>query len=130
MLADWVASIGLTGTGYLFVLVCIFLIAGMFMDTTVAMTLLIPLFAPQALAQGIDPVHLGVVLCFNLCVGLITPPLGKCLVVVAALTELNYWRLAYVALPFVAVQILLLLALAYWPDLSLTVPRLAGFSVN
>lgn len=130
MLADWVASIGLTGTGYLFVLVCIFLIAGMFMDTPVAMTLLIPLFAPQALAQGIDPVHLGVVLCFNLCVGLITPPLGKCLVVVAALTELNYWRLAYVALPFVAVQILLLLALAYWPDLSLTVPRLAGFSVN
>ncbi|WP_425537477.1 TRAP transporter large permease subunit [Phaeobacter gallaeciensis] len=130
MLADWVASIGLTGTGYLFVLVCIFLIAGMFMDTPVAMTLLIPLFAPQALAQGIDPVHLGVVLCFNLCVGLITPPLGKCLVVVAALTELNYWRLAYIALPFVAVQILLLLALVYWPDLSLTVPRLAGFSVN
>lgn len=130
MLADWVASIGLAGTGYLFFLVFIFLIAGMFMDTPVAMTLLIPLFAPQALAQGIDPVHLGVVLCFNLCVGLITPPLGKCLVVVAALTELNYWRLAYVALPFVAVQILLLLALAYWPDLSLTVPRLAGFYVD
>ncbi|MGR3804445.1 TRAP transporter large permease [Marinibacterium profundimaris] len=130
MLADWVESIGLTGPRYLFFLVGIFLIAGMFMDTPVAMTLLIPLFAPQALAQGIDPVHLGVVLCFNLCVGLITPPLGKCLVVVAALTELNYWRLAYAALPFVAVQILLLLALAYWPELTLTVPRLAGFSVN
>ncbi|MEQ6250368.1 TRAP transporter large permease [Sulfitobacter sp. HNIBRBA3233] len=130
MLAEWVESIGLTGTRYLFFLVGIFLIAGMFMDTPVAMTLLIPLFAPQALAQGIDPVHLGIVLCFNLCVGLITPPLGKCLVVVAALTELNYWRLAYAALPFVVVQILLLLALAYWPELSLTVPRLAGFSVN
>lgn len=129
-LADWVESIGLTGTRYLFFLIGVFLIAGMFMDTPVAMTLLIPLFAPQALAQGIDPVHLGVVLCFNLCVGLITPPLGKCLVVVAALTNLNYWRLAYTALPFVAVQILLLLALAYWPGLSLAVPRLAGFSVN
>lgn len=129
-LANWVESIGLTGTRYLFFLIGVFLIAGMFMDTPVAMTLLIPLFAPQALAQGIDPVHLGVVLCFNLCVGLITPPLGKCLVVVAALTNLNYWRLAYAALPFVAVQILLLLALAYWPELSLAVPRLAGFSVN
>ncbi|MDN3722255.1 TRAP transporter large permease subunit [Roseibium salinum] len=100
------------------------------MDTPVALTLLIPLFVPQAVAQGIDPVHLGIVLCFNLCIGLITPPLGKCLVVVAALTRLNYWRLAYATLPFIAVQVLLLLALAYWPSISLTLPRLTGFSVN
>jgi len=129
-LANWVESIGLTGTRYLFFLVGIFLIAGMFMDTPVALSLLIPLFAPQALAQGISPIHLGIVLCFNLCVGLITPPLGKCLVVVSALTNLNYWRLAYTALPFVAVQVLLLMALAYWPEISLFVPRLVGFSVE
>lgn len=129
-LANWVESIGLTGTRYLFFLVGIFLIAGMFMDTPVALSLLIPLFAPQALAQGINPIHLGIVLCFNLCVGLITPPLGKCLVVVSALTNLNYWRLAYTALPFVAVQVLLLMALAYWPEISLFVPRLVGFSVE
>lgn len=129
-LADWVESIGLTGPRYLFFLVGIFLLAGMFMDTPVALSLLIPLFAPQALEQGINPIHLGIVLCFNLCVGLITPPLGKCLVVVAALTNLNYWRLAWTALPFVVVQVLLLLALAYWPELSLSVPRLAGFSVD
>lgn len=129
-LAGWVESIGLTGNRYLFFLIAIFLIAGMFMDTPVALTLLIPLFAPQALEQGINPIHLGIVLCFNLCVGLITPPLGKCLVVVSALTELNYWRLAYTALPFVAVQILLLLALAQWPEITLAVPRMAGFSVE
>ena len=129
-LAGWVASFGLTGTKYLFFLLCIFLVAGMFMDTPVALTLLIPLFAPQALEQGSNPTHLGIVLCFNLCVGLITPPLGKCLVVVSALTNLNYWRLAYTALPFVAVQVLLLFALAYWPELCLWLPRLAGVSVD
>ncbi|WP_375568850.1 TRAP transporter large permease [Seohaeicola saemankumensis] len=129
-LAGWVDSFGLTGTKYLFFLMAVFLIAGMFMDTPVALTLLIPLFAPQALEQGISPIHLGIVLCFNLCVGLITPPLGKCLVVVAALTNLNYWRLAYTALPFIAVQVLVLLALVYWPSLSLALPRLFGFSVN
>ncbi len=129
-LAEWVDTFGLTGTSYLFFLVGIFLIAGMFMDTPVALTLLIPLFVPQALEQGISPIHLGIVLCFNLCVGLITPPLGKCLVVVSALTQLNYWRLAYAVLPFIAVQILLLLALVNWPGLSLAVPRLFGFSVN
>ncbi|MBJ7536562.1 TRAP transporter large permease [Marinomonas transparens] len=129
-LAGWVESFGLTGTQYLFFLVGIFLIAGMFMDTPVALTLLIPLFAPQALEQGISPIHLGVVLCFNLCVGLITPPLGKCLVVVSALTKLNYWRLAYAVLPFIFVQILLLMALVYWPSISLFVPSLFGFSVK
>lgn len=129
-LANWVEAFGLTGTNYLFFLVAIFLIAGMFMDTPVALTLLIPLFAPQALEQGISPIHLGIVLCFNLCVGLITPPLGKCLVVVSALTSLNYWRLAYASLPFVVVQVLLLLALVYWPAISLTIPGLFGFSVN
>ena len=58
-LATWVDSFGLTGTKYLFFLVAIFLIAGMFMDTPVALTLLIPLFAPQALEQGISPIQLG-----------------------------------------------------------------------
>lgn len=129
-LAEWVDAFGLTGTKYLFFLVGIFLIAGMFMDTPVALTLLIPLFVPQAMEQGISPIQLGIVLCFNLCVGLITPPLGKCLVVVSALTNLNYWRLAYAALPFIAVQVLMLLSLVLWPEISLTLPRLFGFSVN
>lgn len=129
-LADWVETFDLTGTKYLFFLVVIFLIAGMFMDTPVALTLLIPLFAPQALEQGISPIHLGIVLCFNLCVGLITPPLGKCLVVVSAMTNLNYWRLAYTVLPFIAVQIFVLMALVYWPAISLYLPTLFGYSVN
>ena len=129
-LATWVSDFGLTGTKYLFFLAFIFLIAGMFMDTPVALTLLIPLFAPQALEQGISPIHLGIVLCFNLCIGLITPPLGKCLVVVSALTSLNYWRLARATLPFIVVQIVLLIALIYFPAISLTLPKLFGFSVN
>lgn len=129
-LAAWVEGFGLTGSQYLLFLIGIFLIAGMFMDTPVALTLLIPLFAPQALAQGIDPVHLGIILCFNLCIGLITPPLGKCLIVVSALTSLNYWRLAYATLPFIVLQISLLLLMALVPEISLWLPRLLGFNVN
>ncbi|MEZ5676381.1 MAG: TRAP transporter large permease [Thalassovita sp.] len=130
ILSGWVEQLGLTGTKFLFFLLLIFLVAGMFMDTPVAMTLLIPLFVPQAIAQGINPVHLGIVLCFNLCIGLITPPLGKCLVVVSAMTNTNYWRLAAATLPFIAVQLLVLLALAYWPQISLSLPHLAGFSAK
>ena len=129
-LARWTDGLGLTGTRYLLFLTGLFLVAGMFMDTPVALTLLIPLFAPQALAQGIDPVHLGVVLCFNLCIGLITPPLGKCLVVVSALTSVNYWRLALTTLPFIAVQIVLLLILVLVPGLTLYLPHLFGLGAQ
>ena len=73
------------GNNDLLFLMVVFLIVGMFMDTPVALTLLVPLFAPQALAQDINPVHLGILLCFNLCIGLITPPMGGCLMVVVVM---------------------------------------------
>jgi tripartite ATP-independent transporter DctM subunit len=125
-LAGWVDAFGLSGTEYLLALVLLFLVAGMFMDTPVALTLLVPLLAPTAIDRGVDPVHLGIVLCFNLCIGLITPPLGKCLVVVAAITRIDYWRLAIATLPFVAVQIATLLLLVFFPQITLTLPRLLG----
>jgi len=128
--ARWVASIGLTGFGFVLFLMVIFLVAGMVMDTTVAITLLVPLLATQAVAQGVDPVHLGIIICLNLCIGLITPPLGKCLVVVSAITSLKYWQLARAAMPFILVQIALLFVLARFPEITLALPRALGFSVN
>ncbi|MBT6384865.1 MAG: TRAP transporter large permease, partial [Alphaproteobacteria bacterium] len=69
MLADLVTGAGLSGLQYLFVMNVVFLVAGMIMDIPVALTLLVPIMAPLALSQGIDPTHLGIVLCFNLCIG-------------------------------------------------------------
>lgn len=126
-LARWVEAFGLTGFSFLLFLMAIFLVVGMFMDTTVAVTLMVPLFAVQAINQGVDPVHLGILICLNLCIGLITPPLGKCLVVVAALTSLNYWKLAWAATPFILAQIALLFLIAYFPQLTLALPRAVGF---
>jgi tripartite ATP-independent transporter DctM subunit len=130
ILSGWVENLGLTGTKYLLCLVGVFLLAGMIMDTPVALTLLIPLFAPTAIEQGINPVHLGIVLCFNLCIGLITPPLGKCLVVISAIVKLNYWRLAMAVIPFILVQILVLILLTVIPEISLFLPKLLGFKLN
>ena len=130
ILSGWVENLGLTGTKYLLCLVGVFLLAGMIMDTPVALTLLIPLFAPTAIEQGINPVHLGIVLCFNLCIGLITPPLGKCLVVISAIVKLNYWRLAMAVIPFILVQILVLILLTLIPDICLFLPKLLGFKLN
>lgn len=122
-----VEALGLGPTGYMLVLNVIFLIAGMVLDIPVALALLVPLLAPVALANGADPVHLGIILCFNLCIGLVSPPLGGCLLVVSTVTGVNYWRLARAIIPFVLVQIAVLFLLIEFPILSLFLPRAFGF---
>lgn len=118
----------LSGVSFLLLVNVIFFIAGMFMDVPMALALLVPLFGPAAVAQGIDPTHLGVVLCLNLTMGLITPPLGNCMVVVAAISGENYWDLVKATLPFVLVEVVVLLIITLVPWLSLMLPGLLGLS--
>ncbi len=125
-IAAWVDDMGLGPLHYMILLNIIFLVAGMVLDIPVALALLVPLLAPVAIAQGADPVHLGIILCFNLCIGLISPPLGGCLLVVSTVTGLNYWRLARAVMPFFLVQIVVLMVLVWVPEISLWLPRQMG----
>jgi tripartite ATP-independent transporter DctM subunit len=123
-----VNELGLTGMRYLLLVNLIFLAAGMVMDVPMALALLVPIFAPTAIAQGVDPIHLGVILCLNLTIGLVTPPIGACLMVISAIARENYWALARETLPFVFIEIVVLIAITFFPDLVLFVPRLMGLS--
>ncbi|SDJ17978.1 TRAP transporter large permease [Lutimaribacter saemankumensis] len=125
-ISDMVAHLGLGPVGYMLAMNVIFLVAGMVLDIPVALALLVPLLAPVALEQGADPVHLGIVLCFNLCIGLVSPPMGGCLLVVSAVTGVNYWKLARAVIPFVLTQIAVLALLISVPGLSLWLPRAFG----
>ena len=129
-IAGLITDIGLGPMGYLLALNLLFIIVGMIMDIPVALALLVPLLAPVALEQGADPVHLGIVICFNLCIGLVTPPLGGCLLVVSAVTGTNYWKLARAILPFVFVEIGVLLVLILVPEITLAIPRAMGLAGN
>ncbi|MCC0013292.1 MAG: TRAP transporter large permease [Hoeflea sp.] len=122
MVMDW----GLGPTDYMLAMNVIFLLAGMVLDIPVALALLVPLLAPVALEQGADPVHLGIILCFNLCIGLVSPPMGGCLLVVSTVTGVNYWKLARAVIPFVLVQIAVLALLIRIPALSLALPHAFG----
>ena len=118
---------GLTGVYFLLLINLIFLIAGMFMDVPMALALFVPLFGPAAVAQGVDPIHLGIILCLNLTMGLITPPLGGCLIVVSTISGENYWSLALATLPFIIVEIAVLIVITLVPAISLYLPRALGF---
>jgi tripartite ATP-independent transporter DctM subunit len=119
-------ALNLNGVSFLLLINVIFFIAGMFMDVPMALALLVPLFGPAAVAQGINPIHLGIVLCLNLTMGLITPPLGNCLIVVSAISGENYWSLVAETLPFVLIEVVVLLVITLVPKLSLLIPGLLG----
>jgi tripartite ATP-independent transporter DctM subunit len=126
MLGAFIGDMGLTATGYLVVLNIIFLLAGMVMDVKAAVALLGPLLIPPAIALGVDPVHMGILVGFNLTVGLLTPPLGGVLLILSTVVNIGYWRLVRAVMPFLLVELILLAVLIYVPALSLSLPRYLG----
>ncbi|MCE8553411.1 TRAP transporter large permease [Ruegeria pomeroyi] len=121
-----ITDLGLGPVGFMLAMNLLFILAGMFLDIPMALALLVPLVAPVALANGADPVHLGIVICFNLTIGLVSPPMGGCLLIVSTVTGLNYWTLARAVIPFVLVEILVLGVLVFVPEISLYLPRAFG----
>ena len=125
-IAAFVQSFGLTGMSYLLLLMVVFLVLGMFVDTVLCLTLVAPLLVPVAIAQGADPVALGMMVCLNLTMGLITPPLGGAIMMVASITGQNYWALCKRIMPFVLAELVVLVLIVVFPELSLAVPRWMG----
>lgn len=97
----------------------VLLIAGCFLDSTSALYIFTPLFAPVALALGIDPIHLGVVMIFNLAIGLFTPPVGVNLYVACGIGDIKIEDITKGVLPLVLAEIVMLLIITYVPAISL-----------
>lgn len=102
----------------------VLLVVGMFMESIVAMLLLVPILVPAALALGIDPIQLGVVFVFNLMIGTVTPPVGVVLFITAQVARIPFEAVTRAVLPFLVPLFLVLLATAYWPPLTTALPAL------
>lgn len=126
MIVRTVERAELSGVSYLLLVSLVLFAAGMVMDISMALVLLVPLLIPAAIATGADPVHVGVITCLNLTLGLISPPFGGCLMVVSASSGVSYARLSRAILPFIAVELVALIILILVPDLTLYLPRLTG----
>lgn len=126
-IAAIIEAVGVGGVGYLLVITLFFLFVGMVMDNMMAMVLLVPLLVPAAIAGGADPVHVGVVVCLNLTIGLISPPVGGVLMVVSAMSGVSYLRLARAVLPLFVLLVIMLFILVLVPEITLYIPRQAGF---
>jgi TRAP-type C4-dicarboxylate transport system permease large subunit len=75
---------------------------------------------------GVDPVHFAIIMCVNLTIGLATPPMGLLLFVTASVAKERVENIVRALLPFLAVEILVIFVITYFPSLVLTLPRLLG----
>ncbi|WNL38661.1 TRAP transporter large permease [Halomonas sp. PAMB 3232] len=110
----------------LLLLSAITFVTGMFMEEVSALMLLTPIFAPVAMMAGIDPVHLGVIITLNITIALITPPLGACVFVAAAVSKLEIVSLFKTIWPFVLLAVFVLVLLIVFPTLTLWLPNALG----
>jgi tripartite ATP-independent transporter DctM subunit len=106
-----------------FVLIC-----GLFIDTLPAVIILVPVLAPLSEQFGIHPLHFAMAIVLNLTIGLITPPVGGVLFVMASVARLRLEKLAKAVLPLLAAELVVLLAVVLWSPLSTTVPGWFGYT--
>ena len=105
----------------------ILLFVGMFMDMTPAVLIFTPIFLPIATAQlGMDPVHFGIMMVLNLCVGLCTPPVGSVLFIGCSVAGVRIDEAIRPLLPMFVAMVVVLFLVAFIPEISLLVPRLFG----
>lgn len=104
----------------------VFLILGCFLEPIGAMIITMPLLLELAAKFQFDPVHLGMIVCTNLVIGIITPPVGLCLFVVCTVGKVSIEETSRAILPMVLVALTVLFAITYVPELVLYLPRVLG----
>ena len=110
--------------GFLFICLILFLLIGMILEGSAAIIILVPVLLPVAIEYGIDPVQFGIIICINLTLGLITPPVGTVLFIASSITKIPFETLSRSVIPFLAVGAIVLIIVTYIPSLTLWLPSL------
>ncbi|MBD3305260.1 TRAP transporter large permease subunit [candidate division KSB3 bacterium] len=120
-----------TTNKYFFLLIvnAFLLFMGMIMETGANIILLAPILLPLAMKYGIHPLHFALIMIVNVNIGLTTPPLGVCIFTAAPIAKTSYEKISMKVLPFVGMEIAVLLAITYIPEIVLVLPRLFGFTM-
>jgi C4-dicarboxylate transporter, DctM subunit len=124
LIAAWIQAFSNDPIVILMLINGLLLIVGCFMEAIAAMIILIPVLIPIVQAAGVDLVHFGLVMVFNLMLGLLTPPVGILLYICGNFAQVKIERVVREVLPFLAVGLVVLLLITLFPALVLWLPRL------
>ncbi len=124
MISDWMLSISDNPVVIFILMNIILLIVGMFMDLTPALLIFTPIFMPIAKQLGMHDIHFAMMIIFNLCIGIATPPVGTALFVGCSVSGAKIEHVIKAIWPFCAVLIATLMVITFIPQVSLFLPRL------
>lgn len=124
MLAD--AIVGVSDNPYVLMIMfnVLLLALGTVLDITPGLLIFTPIFLPVAMKLGISPVHFGIIITFNLCIGIATPPVGSTLFVAARVAQVPLTKLTVPLIPMFILEVIALFLVTYIPALSLWLPEL------
>ena len=112
---------------FLLAMNCLLLVVGMFMDIISATMILGPVFIPMLDAFDINLMHFGLIMTVNLAIGYCTPPMGVSLYITGAIANRDLIYVSKAVIPFLIIQLAVLMFITYFPDWVLWLPRLAGY---
>jgi tripartite ATP-independent transporter DctM subunit len=104
----------------------VLLMVGVFMDMTPAVLIFTPIFLPVAVELGMSPLHFGIMMVLNLCIGLCTPPVGSILFVGCAIAKTSISQIVRPMIPMFVAMFMALMVVTYVPELSEALPRFFG----
>ncbi len=122
-LAGWILGKNLGWIGFLIIANLLLLVAGNFMEPSSIILIMAPILYPAAVALGINPVHLGILIDANMEVGLCHPPVGLNLYVASGISGLGITELTKAVMPWLITLLIFLVIVTYWPDLTMCLPR-------
>ena len=128
LLSDFILSVTQNKWVFLLLANLLILFVGCFIDTIAAITILVPILLPIVLKLGIDPIHFGLIITLNLMIGLLHPPLGMVLFVLARVANLSVERTTMAILPWLVPLLLALIAITYIPAITLWLPHTMGLA--
>ena len=125
--ASFVAGFHLSKIGFLLLVNAILLGLGCLLEGTTILLIIVPIFIPTAKLMGIDVVHFGVVVVVNIMIGLLTPPFGLLLFIVANMTKQPLVAIVRESAPFIFAAVVVLALITFVPDTVLWLPRVMGY---
>ena len=123
----FMAGFHVTRIGYLLLVNALLLGLGCLLEGTTILLIIVPILIPTAKVLGIDTVHFGVMVVLNIMIGLLTPPFGLLLFIVANMTRQPLFAIVREALPFIAAAIVVLALVTFVPETVLWLPRVMGY---
>ena len=122
-MGEWIITFASDPITFLILVNLFLLVVGCFMETIAAITILTPVLLPVALKLGIDPVHFGLIMVLNLMIGLLTPPVGMVLYVLARVARISFEDTVKACAPWLVPLLLVLLLITFVPETVLWLPR-------